>query len=65
MGLSCLTDPTAQIIADTSTVINLNASGRAGSILRAIPNQLIVTDVVVGELQFSMEANAQIASCRN
>ena len=50
MGLSCLTDPNIDLVADASTVINLNASGYAGEILGAIPNAVLVTDVVLGEL---------------
>ncbi len=51
MGLpTCLIDPAALIVADTSTVINLNATGCAREIVRAIPNKLVVVDVVPGEL---------------
>jgi predicted nucleic acid-binding protein len=46
-----LTDPAALIAADTSTVINLNATGCAAQILRAIPNKLLVAEVVSGELE--------------
>jgi predicted nucleic acid-binding protein len=51
MGLSCLTDPTAKLVLDASAVINLNATGHAQGILRALARDLIVTDVVLGELQ--------------
>jgi predicted nucleic acid-binding protein len=51
MGLlTCLTDPDALIAADTSTVINLNATGCAREIVSAIPNKVVVVDVVPGEL---------------
>ena len=51
MGLlTCLTDPAALIAADSSTVINLNATGRAQEIIRAIPNRLVVVDIVSAEL---------------
>jgi len=51
MGLpTCFTDPAALIAADTSTVINLNATGCASEIVRAIPNKLVVVDVVPAEL---------------
>jgi predicted nucleic acid-binding protein len=51
MGLlTCLTDPAALIAADTSTVINLNATGCAREIVSAIPNKLVVVDVVPDEL---------------
>jgi predicted nucleic acid-binding protein len=51
MRLSCLTDPAIGLVADASTLINLNASGQVRAILAAIPNPLLVTDVVMGELQ--------------
>lgn len=52
MGLStALTDPTALLVADTSTVINLIATGSAGDIIAALPNRLVVVDVVPGELE--------------
>src|SRR4029078_5760552 len=50
MGLSCLIDPTAPVVIDASTVINLNATACGPRILKAIPNQFIITDVVQGEL---------------
>jgi predicted nucleic acid-binding protein len=51
MRLSCLTNPAIEIVADASTLINLNASGQMRAILSALPNVLLVTDVVMGELQ--------------
>jgi predicted nucleic acid-binding protein len=50
MGLSCLIDPTAPVVVDASTVINLNATTYGPRILKAIPNPFIITDVVHGEL---------------
>ena len=50
MGLSCLTDPTAPVVIDASTVINLNATACGSRILKAIPNPIFITDVVQGEL---------------
>jgi len=50
MGLSCLIDPTAPVVIDASTVINLNATACGPRILKAIPNPFIITDVVEGEL---------------
>jgi predicted nucleic acid-binding protein len=50
-SLTCLTDPAALIAADTSAVINLNATGCAREILRAIPNKVMVVDVVLRELE--------------
>jgi predicted nucleic acid-binding protein len=51
MGLSCLSDQTAPIIGDASTVINLNATGCAPAILRAVPNHFFIMDVVLDELR--------------
>jgi predicted nucleic acid-binding protein len=45
-----LTDPAAVVVADTSAVINLNATGCAREIVRAIPNKLVVVDLAVAEL---------------
>ena len=51
MGLpTCLTDPSVVIVADTSTVINLNATGCAREIIRAIPNKFVVVAVAAAEL---------------
>lgn len=45
-----LTDPTVPLVADTSTVINVIATGRAQTILDAVPNPIVVVDVVPDEL---------------
>lgn len=51
MGLSsALTDTTASLVADASTVINLVATGHAKAILRAVPHRVSVVDVVRAEL---------------
>jgi predicted nucleic acid-binding protein len=50
MGLSCLIDPTAPVVVDASTVINLNATACGPRILKAIPNPIFITDVAQGEL---------------
>jgi predicted nucleic acid-binding protein len=49
--LTCLTDPKALVVADASAIINLNATGRAQDIVRALPNRLVVVDVVSAELE--------------
>lgn len=49
--LPFLIEPAALIIADTSAIINLNATGRAAEILRTLPNKLIVVDIVRRELE--------------
>lgn len=51
MGLSYLTDPSVTLVFDASTAINLNATGCAAKVLRALPHPVILTDVVLGELQ--------------
>lgn len=38
------------LVADASTVINLNATGCAPLILKALPNRILVVDVIPGEL---------------
>ena len=50
-SLTSLTDATALLVADASAVINLNATGCAAEILKALPNPVAVTDVVPGELE--------------
>jgi len=47
---SCIIDSSAQVIVDTSAVINLTASGYAKDILGAIPNRFLVVDAVPAEL---------------
>ena len=69
MSLCCLTDPNIDLVADTSTAINLNASGYAREILSAIPNALLVTDVVLGELsedftQWTPGCRTFLCTCR-
>jgi predicted nucleic acid-binding protein len=46
-----LTNPDAMLVADTSTAINLNASGSSREILRVIPNRVVVADTVLFELE--------------
>lgn len=45
-----LTDPLIPLVADSSTVINLIATGCAPTILTAVPNPIVVVDVIPGEL---------------
>ena len=52
MGSSTtLTDPTAQLVVDASTIINLIATGSARAVISALPNSIVVVDVVTGELE--------------
>lgn len=46
-----LTDPKKVVVADAGTAINLNASGFAREILRAVPNRLVVADAILSELE--------------
>jgi len=45
-----LTDPRLPLVGDSSTVINLVATGCAPTILKALPNPLVVVDIIPGEL---------------
>lgn len=47
---SCLVDPNIPLIADASVAINLKATGCIFELLQALPNRVLVTDVVIGEL---------------
>jgi predicted nucleic acid-binding protein len=52
MGLSiALTDPSAPLVADASTIINLVATGSARPIVSALPNRMIVVDIIPAELE--------------
>lgn len=44
-------NPPAVLVADASIVINLNASGRAPEIIRALPHRVVVTGNAVTELE--------------
>ena len=48
---SCLDERPAPVVLDTSVVINLNATGYADAILRALPNRCVVVEQVSLELQ--------------
>ena len=48
---SCLDERPAPVVADTSVVINLNASGCAGAILKALPHPCVAVEEVYLELQ--------------
>jgi predicted nucleic acid-binding protein len=41
----------AAVVADTSVVINLNATGRAAEVLCALPLRVVVSDIAAAELQ--------------
>ncbi|MDV4153854.1 MULTISPECIES: PIN domain-containing protein [Rhizobium] len=47
---SSLSDETVALVLDTSVLINLHASRRGVDILTAIPNPIVVSHIVAGEL---------------
>jgi predicted nucleic acid-binding protein len=51
MELPRLSKPSDRFVADTSTVINLNATQYAADILAALPERLVVVDIAAGELE--------------
>lgn len=52
MGLpNCSFDPTAPLVLDASVAINLNATGSVRRILDALPNSIVIVDVVADELE--------------
>jgi predicted nucleic acid-binding protein len=53
--LSWLDEASALLVADTSTVINLNASGNAAEILHALPYKIAIVDIIQKELEFGRE----------
>ena len=53
---SCLGDRTVSVIADTSVVINLNATQCSEAILEALPNPFVVVSEVVPELETGLQS---------
>lgn len=53
---SCLSDQCESLLLDASVVVNLNATGYAGRILRALPSDILVPKPVVVELRNGMLA---------
>jgi predicted nucleic acid-binding protein len=64
-SLTCLTDPRALLVADASTVINLNATGCAREVIQALPNRLVVVDVVPDELARGRQRRRQDSELLN
>ncbi len=62
---SCLNDPTLPVVADTSVIINLNASGCAEAILDALPNRFLVVSEVKRELEEDRRTGRNDASALN
>lgn len=65
LSLTCLTDPNARLVADASIVINLNATGCARDVIRALPNRVVVVDVVPVELAGGWQRRRQDADLLN
>ena len=59
---SCLRDRTVPVVADTSVVINLNASQCAESILDALPHPFLVVSEVVPELESGLQTGRNAAA---
>lgn len=59
---SSLDDPTALVVADTSVMINLHATGFAEAILDALPNQVAVVQEVALELEGGRQRGRNDAS---
>src|SRR6202162_5744513 len=47
----CVDRVLTTLVVDASVVINLNASGSAAEVLRAVPNPVLVVGVVIDELR--------------
>lgn len=62
---SCLSDPTVPVVADTSVIINLNATGFAQTILDALPNPCIVVEEVAAELEDGRRSGRKTTDCLN
>ena len=59
MGSLALTDLSGPLVADTSVVINLITTGCAPAIVRALPNRVVVVDVVRAELETAKRRGLQ------
>jgi predicted nucleic acid-binding protein len=62
MGPSSLNKLLLPLVVDASVVINLNASGSAAAILRAVPNLVLVVDVVTDELRTATRSSRNDAA---
>lgn len=59
---SCLTDPAVPLVADTSVLINLNATKYAKTILDALPNPFLAVSEVIQELKGGEQAGRDDAA---
>jgi predicted nucleic acid-binding protein len=62
---TCLTDPAALLVVDASTVINVNATGCGRHIIEALPNRVVIVDVVPEELEGGRHRERQDADLLN
>ncbi len=60
-SLSSLTDAQALLVADASTIISVNATGCARRVIKALPNRVVVVDIVSGELEEGRQRKRQDA----
>ena len=62
---SCLTDREVPVVADTSVLINLNATRCAETILDALPNPFLVVSEVIPELKYDEKTGRDDATAVN
>lgn len=48
---SCLTDSNVRLVIDSSAAINITATGCAVQLVKALPNEIVVVDTVIAELE--------------
>ncbi len=60
-----LTRFTGPVVADSSVVINLNATRRAEAVLDALSNQVLITEQVLGEIRSGRDGQHRAAALLN
>ena len=60
-----LSNPKALLLADASTVININATGCPRRVIEVLPNRVAVVDIVRGELEGGRSRQRQDADLLN
>jgi predicted nucleic acid-binding protein len=53
--LSCLSEASELLVADTSVAINLNATGCAARVMAALPYRIVIVDSVQAELEYGRQ----------
>ncbi|MCW5692313.1 MAG: hypothetical protein KIT48_08110 [Pseudolabrys sp.] len=53
--LSCLSEASELLVADTSVAINLNATGYAAQVMEALPYRIVIVDSVQTELEYGRQ----------